>query len=167
MEIKMNVDVFVAGYANLVTEQARKDYIEKIIVRNYVPYEEKVAQATRCLRGNITDNVIEVNTPTVYLYYVMSVLDLYTNLAIDPEKPLSTYNALQQYGLVDDIFAIMGNDGDWNEYKTVYQMCQNDFQQNYMEPRGFLQKMAKKLIERSKEIAANLDLEELKKLLKK
>ena len=143
---KIRVQDFIEEYSQLNSDKFKENYIKKNLNLRYVPYEDKVAQAVNCLKGNIRDKeFIEVNTPIVYLNYVMSVLDLYTNLELDPQKPLLTYNKLQEYRIVDAIMGLLENEPDVIEYNTIYNMCQSDFAQNYLSPRGFIQKQVQKL----------------------
>ena len=143
---KIRVQDFIDEYSQLNSDKFKENSIKRLLNLRYIPYEDKMAHAVNCLKGNIRDKeFIEVNTPMVYLNYVMSVLDLYTNLKLDPKKPLLTYNKLQEYRIVDAIMGLLDNEADVIEYNTIYNMCQNDFTQNYLSPRGFIQKQVQKL----------------------
>lgn len=125
-----------------------KPEIASIIRTDYIPFETKVAFANKCIRNNLTDKqMISMNTPLNYLTFVMSLLEMYTTLEVDPTKPLTTYNELQANGgLINSIVEELQNyHPDYKEYKVVYEMVSSDFRDNHLSPRGFIQKQVQKI----------------------
>lgn len=152
-----------------------KPEIASIIRTDYIPFETKVAFANKCIRNNLTDKqMISMNTPLNYLTFVMSLLEMYTTLEIDPTKPLTTYNELQSNGrLVDLIMEELKELPDFEEYQIVYKMAINDFRDNHLSVRGFIQRQVQKVAgycnEQLKILNENLkeiDMDDLKSLIK-
>ena len=155
----MKIEDFIKKYNESEDKVA---CVQSIIKQKYVPFEDKVAMINKCISSNITDTkLITMNTPRTYIEYTISCLLLYTELEIDMNIPLKTYNTLQEYGIVDAIIRALQDCTDWREYQVVYQMASNDFRDNLLSVRGFIQNQIAKIAN-----MCNTQLQELNKNLK-
>lgn len=166
----MTIKEFIEQY----TQAKDKDEaIQSILKKEYIPFETKVAAANKCLARNITDTkMISMNTPLDYVMYMAFTLELYTTLEFDPQYPLATYNALQQYRIIDHIINSLQEYPDWREFKIVYQMVTNDFRDNHLSVKGFIQKQISKIAEvcnkeltQLNESLHSMDLKDVKNLI--
>lgn len=155
----MKIEEFIKKYNESEDKNA---CVQSIIKNTYIPFEKKVAMINKCISSNITDTkLITMNTPRTYVEYTISCLLLYTELEIDMSIPLKTYNTLQEHGLVDAIIVELQNCADWREYQVVYKMASNDFRDNLLSVRGFIQNQIAKIAN-----ICNTQLKELNKSLK-
>ena len=142
----MKITDFINGYKQLSSEALKEKYIKSVLKIQYVPYEEKIKYAKRCLREHFNEEgMIYQNTPMAYLRFVMCVLYLYTSLETDNSSDVQIYNNLQAHGLAEQIMTQLSDMPDFKEFKTIYGMCLADFETNTLSPRGFIQLQVAKL----------------------
>lgn len=109
----MNIELFVkemnGSHADAV--------LEKHIVRKYVPFEEKLAQAQRivdasCYKEIEGKRLLWMNTPMRVYLQTIALISMYTDILDgNAEKNLVAYNALNENGLIDKIFEKIPDDG--------------------------------------------------------
>ena len=169
----MKINDFIKGYTELSNQELKQNYISSLLVKSYIPYEVKITYAQKCIKEHFAANgLVITNTPMAYLKYTMTVLDLFTTLELD--YSVETYDALQEYGLIDQFMNLLRDDLNYAEFKTIYNMCESDFRTNTLSPRGFIQHQIQRLGEMLNENLSTLaqelkgvDLKELMKNLKK
>ena len=169
----MKINDFIKGYTELSNQELKQNYMSSLLVKSYIPYEVKITYAQKCIKEHFADNgLVITNTPMAYLKYTMAVLDLFTTLELD--YSVEAYDALQEYGLIDQFMNLLRDDLNYAEFKTIYNMCESDFRTNTLSPRGFIQHQLQRLCEMLNENLSTLaqelkgvDLKELMKNLKK
>ena len=164
----MKITDFINGYKQLSADAMKQNYLKGILNLQYVPYEDKIKRAKKCLLEHINEEgMIYQNTPMAYLQFAMCSLSTYTLLEIDAAHYLEVYNALQEYGLVEQILSLLNDVPEYKEFRTVYGMCLSDFETNTLSPRGFIQLQVAKLGENAHVLAAYLAKLDLKAFLER
>lgn len=109
--------------------------IEKHIVKQYIPYAEKQAHCENIVRktmevkdGDIT--LFRQNTPARFLFFTLTLIDLYTDIDVDFGKALEEYDALAvNQGMIEAIFAAIPT-AELSAFRTLEQMCMDDYMTN-------------------------------------
>lgn len=129
-ENKINVQEFVEKYQNAQSEIEKNKVLKSINIKTYVPFSVKTIHSKLVLIENIKykDNMILSDYPMRYLMFVCSVVNLYTDLCINKERPHEDYDLLRSTGIIDDIFKNIGNDVE--EFTTIFNMTYDDIIRN-------------------------------------
>lgn len=149
---KITVEDFVKKY-----EEAglKASVIEEIIITKYVPFVIKLNVAQKIVRKyNFDNSDIKSQTAMMYLSFTASVLRLYTCLDVSMDNTDMDYDLLQQHGIINMIFTAIGD--DLQEYKKIFDMCEQDFHTNHLSTQGFLQLQVNKVLTSFKEIGKSV-----------
>ncbi len=125
---------FVKTYNAVSSEQVKRTMLQNISKdqRVYIPYQKKIEAAEKiihkanCINDN-GNNKYVFNGPIQYLYYIKTLLDLYTNFQSN-EPFYEEYDALNQNDLLSDILQQMP--ADKVEFDTIFNMVRDDSEQN-------------------------------------
>ena len=131
-ERKYTVLAFVAKCENKSTDVvAMKKLLQEINVKTYVPYSKKVFMAREIIKNIcVTENDgFRYDSPKRFLAYVMSIIEIYTDLVMNEEDTSIEYDALKSSGVLTAIFDAIGKD-DFKEYQTVWKMVYEDYVNN-------------------------------------
>lgn len=146
---KISVEDFVEQYKNA---SLKAHVIEDIIITKYIPFVIKLNVAKKIVQKyNRQGDDIQSQTAMMYLSFTASVLRLYTKLDMSNDNTDIDYDQLQQYRIIDMIFAAIGE--DLQEYKKVFDMCEQDFHTNYLSTQGFIQLQVNKILSVFKEVS--------------
>ena len=149
MADKISVSEFVKEYNACTNETARKNYLKKLDITKYLSYEQKIVIASRIVEATSrdqdgTDRVV-INSPMRYVLYVFSVLSSYTNLDMGTTMSLEHFNALNQYGLIEKIFALIP-EKELAEFQKIVEMTFDDFMTNYYEAHNYINSVLEKIL---------------------
>ena len=129
----MNVELFCKQIA---MNKNREDYLNSRLVKNYIPYEEKIARCEQIV--NITSyieidghKVYRINTPIRLVLTSLTLINEYTDIDInfEDESFLKDYNTLESQGLIDELLQQIPE----HEYKTwitILHMTDDDKKEN-------------------------------------
>lgn len=144
---KISVADFIKEYEAASTFVEKDNLVRDLIDTNYVPFVIKLNIAQKIVQKyNIEDNNIKTQTAMMYLAFTASVLRLYTRLDVSETSTDIDYDRLQKYRLIDQLFKLIGD--DLQEYQKVFNMCEQDFNSNYLSVPSFVQRQLNKVINR-------------------
>lgn len=121
----------VSDITSIAGENIRKKYIDdNVKTVEYVPYVEKIVIAQDIVNKTaFKDGEVHFNSPLAYLFYILKLIERWTNIEIDATKLTEEYDALNKLGLVEVIVAKIP-ESEKNEFDTVYQMVLDDVSRN-------------------------------------
>lgn len=140
----------VAAWRNDTSED-KKDFLNQIMRRHYVPFGEKirlarlaqdVAHTVRNDKGDVLG--YEMDGLQTYFQNVIAVIDSYTNIDIGNGDTVQNYDALQEHGIVRLILANIGD--DLTEWTRVWNLTSEDFYQKHFTTRGWLESAWQKIV---------------------
>ncbi len=140
----------VAAWRNDTSED-KKDFLNQIMRRHYVPFGEKirlarlaqdVAHTVRNDKGDVLG--YEMDGLQTYFQNVIAVIDSYTNIDIGNGDTVQNYDALQEHGIVRLILANIGD--DLTEWTRVWNLTSEDFYQKHFTTWGWLESAWQKIV---------------------
>lgn len=153
---KIKLKMFIACYRKQVNDSLKEKYLENNLkVVRYVPYEQKLTFAQRivdfsCYRNEGTDEepriVFHVDTPMREFLFQRSLIELYTNLEIDNDAFLEHYNALEELGVMDYIFAHIPEEEIVAMHNLVDMVFSDEMTNNY-EIHGYIKNQISRIID--------------------
>lgn len=148
----MKVSEFVDGYKKNATDNLKRAYVKKnIVVKNYIPFVEKQAHVDRIINatsydidadGNRKD--IKINSSARYLFTIMTVVSLYTNIDVDFSSIHTEYDLLCENDLIPLLLNLDSpNESiipvtDYMEFNTILNMKFDDFVRNNLSTEAFI-----------------------------
>ena len=133
------------------TFEDKKDFLNQVMRRHYVPFGEKirlarlaqnVAHTVRNDKGDVLG--YEMDGLQTYFQNIVAVIDSYTNIDIANGDTVQNYDALQERGIVRLILANIGD--DLTEWTRVWNLTSEDFYQKHFTTRGWLENAWQKII---------------------
>ena len=128
----MKIEEFIRVYKGK-NEKDREALLKKHIVREYVPFEEKVALCEKIRNRSMYKevngtSVFSINSPIMYELLVCVVFSNYTDLVIgQDEEMLQSFNLIEQYDLYSVLNKLIQ---DIDRFKTVLYMVRDDAAEN-------------------------------------
>lgn len=118
------------------------------IVRQYMPLDKKLFYVNRLVQltthplknGEVDLNTLKVNTPTRYVLYNLTLVDLYTHLDVDFSNTSQEYDYLKQYGVLEKILQKIPQ-SEIIEFKNLLKMSLDDAMTNEYESHAYLSKL--------------------------
>lgn len=105
--------------------------IKEINIKEYVPYSTKVFMAKKMTENAcVKDGEFLNDSPKRYLSYIMSLIELYTDLELNEEDTSLEYDALKSSGMLTAIINHIGEE-EFNEYKSIWKMVYEDTLRNH------------------------------------
>lgn len=133
------------------TSEDKKDFLNQVMRRHYVPFGEKirlarlaqdVAHTVRNAKGDVLG--YEMDGLQTYFQNIVAVIDSYTNIDIGNGDTVQNYDALQEHGIVRLILANIGD--DLTEWTRVWNLTSEDFYQKHFTTRGWLESAWQKIV---------------------
>lgn len=126
----MNIELFIKEMNGTHSDAV----LEKHIVRKYVPFEEKLAQAQRivdasCYKEIEGIRIYYVDSVSRYYLFIKSIIEMYTDLTFQENESLKGYNMLAENGLIDKIIEKIP-DNEYITYSKIVAMVANDKAEN-------------------------------------
>ena len=127
----MKATEFVKKYN---TTKDKEKFVNKAIVKSYMPYEEKISRCTRVIKNTtfkkINDkNVYWENTPAQFMLFIGEIIDYYTTIEVDFTNWLEDFNILEEANLIDIIISFLPQN-DYNKLQKVFTMIAQDYHEN-------------------------------------
>lgn len=149
----MKVDVLVAKYKELNTDEEKKEFVERHIKTNYVNYEQKVTDVSSIVNiGNHTTIpdpsdetktiiIYKKNTPAMYYLLKLTLLKNYSDIDIDitadDGSVLRAYNQLESIGFIDVFIALLPKE-EVTKYHSMLEMANDDVYVNERDIASYL-----------------------------
>ena len=137
----MFIKEFVESYSNFATQNLKDDYLkDNLEITTYVPFVKKVTYAASLAQNTMIDKDtgnVRVNSESNYLFFVRSIIELYTNLEIENKAFYDEYDLLNESGLLDKIMQMIP-EREINEFKMICDMKKDDIIFNRSTPKAFV-----------------------------
>ena len=143
-EKKYTVKEFCEKYNVMNSEQNKIMFIEKIMNRDYVPYEIKIAICKKIIENSYYQKdehgkILRLysNSTVLYMLYCLNLINQYTFIKIDFSNCLDEFNLLNKNSLLD----ILSNnipDREKTEFRMILDMVEKDILQNEYEIHSFI-----------------------------
>jgi len=131
----MTVKEFVDGYTQLGSEQLKEKYIKEHIVREYVPFKEKVSIGNLIAEVGYKDSngLFAYNSNSHYMLYCLEVIKLYTDVELSELNSETDILDDFDYLSKNDMFSIILSaipENEVNELTSVINRAKNDYVAN-------------------------------------
>ena len=137
----MFIKNFVESYSNFATQNLKDDYLkDNLEITTYVPFVKKVTYAASLAQNTMIDKDtgnVRVNSESNYLFFVRSIIELYTDLEIENNAFYDEYDLLNESGLLDKIMQMIP-EKEITEFKMICDMKKSDLLQNKYENHAFI-----------------------------
>lgn len=132
----ITVDMFCKTYKanSKAKDKTFEEFIKKHITTEYVDYITKVVYCKNIVKAScyIKDGdreFIEISSEKRYLFFVMRLIKLYTDIEIDDENVVSEFDKLNKIGAIDVLIAAIP-EKEYTEFSTLLNMKMDDFREN-------------------------------------
>ena len=137
----MFIKNFVESYSNFATQNLKDDYLkDNLEITTYVPFIKKVTYAASLAQNTMIDKDtgnVRVSSESNYLFFVRSIIELYTDLEIENNAFYDEYDLLNESGLLDKIMQMIP-EKEIAEFNTICDMKRSDLLQNKYENHAFI-----------------------------
>ena len=176
----MTIKDFVETYSNFATENLKEDYLkDNLKITTYVPFVKKVTYATTLAQNTMVDKKtgnIKVSYESNYLFFVRSIIELYTDLEIENGAFYDEYDLLNESGILDKIMQMIPQK-EIDEFKMICDMKREDLLFNQSTPKAFINQQIerastilgvtlKPVLEKISDQLDNMDEKDLNKITK-
>lgn len=134
----MKFEEFMESYKEK-SEGDRINFLKEHIVKSYIPLEEKDVRSQIIINNSYYDENgnFKVNSVAKYMFTFLTIVDMYTDIAINFKDGLNEYNKLNCLEVLDDIVSLI-NEKDLDEFKNIINMKCDDIIINEYEPHSFI-----------------------------
>ena len=137
----MFIKNFVESYSNFATQNLKDDYLkDNLEITTYVPFVKKVTYAASLAQNTMIDKDtgnVRASSESNYLFFVRSIIELYTDLEIENNAFYDEYDLLNESGLLDKIMQMIP-EKEIAEFNTICDMKKSDLLQNKYENHAFI-----------------------------
>ena len=137
----MFIKEFVESYSNFATQDLKDNYLkDNLEITTYVPFIKKVTYAASLAQNTMIDKDtgnVRVSSESNYLFFVRSIIELYTKLEIENKAFYDEYDLLNESGLLDKIMQMIP-EKEIAEFKMICDMKKDDIIFNRSTPKAFV-----------------------------
>ena len=133
---KISVDAFLREYkvATKQKESVVEDFVKKHITTKYVGFITKSVYCDNIVKASchIKDGdreFVKINSTNRYLFFVMRLLQLYTDIEFKEEDIVTEYDKLNEVGAINELIAAIP-ESEYSEFSTLLNMKMDDFREN-------------------------------------
>ena len=136
----MDYTNFVAQFK---THKDKEQFVKKHITTEYVPYANKLAEATTIAKNSthivINDKEIyKKNTPIMYFWTMVRLVSLYTDIEYPQDKVMDLYDSLSKNGCMAMILSLIP-ESEMSEFRALVDMCVADIYENERDTISFFE----------------------------
>ena len=132
----ISVDAFLREY-NVAAKQkgsAMETFIKKHITTEYVDFITKSVHCetivkTTCHKKQEDREFVVIDSTSRYLFFVMKLIQLYTDIDINNDNVVEDYDKLNKAGAVNVIITAIP-ETEYSEFSTLLNMKMDDFRDN-------------------------------------
>lgn len=129
----ITVDMFVKTYkANSKTkDKIFEEFIQKHITTTYIDFVTKNVYCDSIIKASTTvkdgdREFIKINSTSRYVFFVMRLIQLYTDIELDNENIISEYDKLNEVGAINVLMSAIP-ESEYTEFETILNMKLDDF----------------------------------------
>lgn len=136
----MKVEDFITNYNNA---SDKTKFLSDCVVRQYIPYREKIADCTRVVNASVESNgIFKLNTPIQFVFFTATVITRYMDLEYD--NVLDFFEKLDELNLINAILSKIP-EREFASYNTILNMIQDDYMENNRSIASFIETKVKAL----------------------
>lgn len=169
---KISVDEFIKQFKvnSKAKETTFKDFMKKHLTTEYVDFLTKCVYCDNIVKStcHIKDGereFVRINSATRYLFFVMRLIDLYTDIEINKENPVNDYDKLNEVGAIEALIATIP-EAEYTEFSTLLNMKMDDFRDNEYSITALLYNLKQSVSLSGEVITEALKSPEIKKFIK-
>ena len=136
----MKIKQFCNEYTNRV-DQLKEQYLkDNLKITTYVPFVKKVSYATTLAQNTMIDKEtgnVKVSSEANYLFFVRSIIELYTDLEIEDKSFYDEYDLLNKSGVLEKIMQMIP-EKEISEFKMLCDFKQKDILTNQYEMHSYI-----------------------------
>ena len=144
----MFIKNFVESYSNFSTQNLKDNYLkDNLEITTYVPFVKKVTYAASLAQNTMIDKDtgnVRVSSESNYLFFVRSIIELYTDLEIENNAFYDEYDLLNESGLLDKIMQMIP-EKEIAEFKMICDMKKDDIIFNQSTPKAFVNQQIERI----------------------
>ena len=144
----MFIKEFVESYSNFATQNLKDNYLkDNLEITTYVPFVKKVTYAASLAQNTMIDKDtgnVRVSSESNYLFFVRSIIELYTDLEIENNAFYDEYDLLNESGLLDKIMQMIP-EKEIAEFKMICDMKKDDIIFNQSTPKAFVNQQIERI----------------------
>lgn len=132
----ITVDMFIKMFnANLkAKDKTFDDFINKHITTKYIGFVEKTAYCDSIVRATCHKKdgdieLVKINSANRYLFFVMRLIQLYTDIEFEDKDVIAAYDKLNEVGAINTLIAAIP-ESEYAEFSTILNMKMDDFRDN-------------------------------------
>ena len=133
---KISVDAFIREYGVAAKQKgsAMDSFIGKHIITKYIDFIKKsvICEGIVDTTCHIIDGdrkIVKINNANRNLFFIMKLIENYTDIEFANEKVVETYDKLNEVGAIDVILDAIP-DSEYSEFQNILNMKMNDFRDN-------------------------------------
>jgi hypothetical protein len=138
----MNYEKFLKDLQFTKDDRAKYNLIKNHVKTNYIDYQTKVVICKSIVKSTWEEQVqnriiYKKDTPMQYLFFVMKLVEQYTDIEFEAEKIYDAYNALNQADVFELLFSPTSDSDslisqkEYKEFQTILNMCNDDYYENF------------------------------------
>lgn len=162
----ISTDMFVKTYKinARAKDKTFEDFINKHIVRSYIGFMEKsvycdtIVEST-CYVEDSGRKIIRMDSPLRSIFFMIRLIDLYTDIDIDKSNVISEYDKLNEVGAVKTLIEAIP-ESEYAEFSTILNMKLDDIINNEYSVTAILYNL-KEALNLSEDVADSV-IEEIK-----
>lgn len=134
----MMIDEFIKKYNTMSSDRLKKELVNGIIKRTYIPYAEKYAICNGIINScYFKDGIIHIDSVSEYMLYCLKIVENYTYLIIDYNKSVDEFDKLNKENLITIIVNSLPKQ-EQEEMRMVLDMVEKDVVANNYEIHSFI-----------------------------
>lgn len=169
---KTSIDNFIKIYTinSKAKDKTFEDFIKKHITTEYIDFMTKCVYCdsivkSTCYVKDGDKEFVKINSANRYLFFVMRLLQLYTDLDINNKNPLDDYDKLNKVGAIETLIAAIP-ESEYTEFSTLLNMKMDDFKDNEYSITALLYNLKQSFSLSAEVITEALKSPEIKKFIK-
>ena len=142
----MKIETFIQLFKTKRSDEEKEKAVLGIMNGKHIKYVEKVARANMIANNcyytkkkssdGVEHEVFEQNSSAKYLFYCLSLVDLYTTLEVDFKKAPEQFEMLN--GEILDLIISKIDDREHKEFQMLLEFACDDLLVNEYEPHAFI-----------------------------
>lgn len=134
----MMIDEFIKKYNSMNSDRLKKELINNIIKRSYIPYAEKYSICNGIVKScYFRDGNIYIDSVGEYMLYCLKLVENYTYLIIDYTNSVDEFDKLNKENLITAIVNVLPKQ-EKEEMRMVLDMVENDTISNNYEIHSYI-----------------------------
>ena len=167
----ITVDMFVKSYKanSKAKDKTFEDFLQKHITTKYIDFIKKCVYCDNIIKGTCYKKdgdreFVKINSANRYLFFIMRLIELYTDIEINDEEVWKDYDKLNEIGAINALIGAIP-ENEYSEFTTLLNMKLDDFRDNEYSITAMLYNLGQSLSLSEEVINSVLNNPEIKELI--